>query len=504
MLVRIRFEDSQSKDILVNDDSRWWDATQMARAIADGEVSSAEMVDASIARIEAEDEEYNSVTLRWFEHAGDLAQGPLGDGPFAGVPFLLKDLWVQYAGQGRTDGNVALAAAPPISTVDSVLVTRFKAAGLITVGRSASPEMGTIPATESTAHGDTRNPWNTDRSPAGSSGGAAAAVAAGFVPIAHASDGGGSIRLPASCCGLVGLKPSQGRISMQGHGIETGLGVDFCVSRSVRDSATMLDALQGPGVGDSIIAPAPTQPYIDAIELPPSRLRIGILDSHPMGGFLHSECAVAVRNTATALEAMGHHIEQSFPATMSDASFVPRFMAMWAAGRRAGLANMSKAIGRALTEDEVEPQNWVQAVHADNMSAWEYCDALAAVAEYRRATHQWWADGWDLLVSPVMAEPPVEIGEFIAQPGAPLAGLMRAGEVCPYTPPFNTSGQPAISLPLHWSSDGLPVGVQIVAAYGREDLLLAIAAQLEHALPWADRRPPVPNVATVRLDDQAI
>lgn len=477
-------------DQSTSDESRWWDATDMAAAIKSGHVSSAEMVDAAIGRIETEDAPLNTMAMRWFEHARELAASDLPAGPFTGVPFLLKDLWCQYAGQARTDGNVAMAAAPPVAEVDSVLVQRFKRAGLVTLGRSTSPEWGTIPATESVAHGDTRNPWNTDYSPGGSSGGAAAAVAAGFVPIAHASDGGGSIRVPASNCGLIGLKTSQGRISMQGHGVETGLGVDFCVSRTVRDSAAMLDALHGPGVGDSIIAPPPDDSYLDAINRPTGPLRIGVLDTHPMGGHLDPDCQLAVRRTATALEELGHHVEIGFPATMADSSFIPRFMAMWAAGRRAAVARTEAALGRAITEDEVEPQNWAQAVYAEKMTAWEYADALGAVAEYRRATQQWWADGWDLLLSPVGAEPPLPIGELIAKPGEPMAGLARAGAAFPYTPPFNTSGQPAISVPTHWTESGLPIGIQLVGAYGRDDQLLTVAAQLEQAMPWADRRPP--------------
>ncbi|NNE75363.1 MAG: amidase [Acidimicrobiales bacterium] len=473
------------------DESRWWDATTVAEKVAAGEVSAAEMTEAAIARIESGDAELNAVVIRWFDHAREVAASDLPDGPFRGVPFLLKDLWIQYAGQGRTDGNVAMAANPPISSVDSVLVGRFKRAGLVTLGRSASPEMGTLPVTETVAHGATRNPWNTDYVPGGSSGGAAAAVAAGFVPIAHASDGGGSIRIPASCCGLVGLKTSQGRISMQGHGIETGLGVDFCVSRSVRDSARLLDAVQGPGVGDSIIAPPPHGSYVDEVGRDPGSLRIGLLDYHPQGGGLHDDCIAAVRGAAATLERLGHHVADSHPATLDDASFTSRFMAMWAAGRRVGLTSFEKALGRALTEEEVEPQNWAQAQFADQMTASQYADALSAVAEYRRATQQWWADGWDLLLTPTLAEPPPRIGEMLARPDDPMAGMARAGEVVPFTPPFNTSGQPAISLPLYWADSGLPIGVQLVAGYGREDVLFAVAAQLEEAMPWADRHPPL-------------
>lgn len=474
----------------MNDESRWWDATTTAQKVEAGEVTALEMVDAAIARIEAADGALNAVTMKWYDHARRVASPELPDGPFRGVPFLLKDLWIQYAGQGRTDGNVALAASPPIATDDSVLVSRFKNAGLVTLGRSASPEMGSIPVTETVAHGDTLNPWNTAHSPGGSSGGAAAAVAAGFVPLAHASDGGGSIRIPASCCGLVGLKTSQGRITMQGHGIESSLGVDFCVSRTVRDSARLLDAVHGPGVGDTVIAPPPYGPYIEAMSRPPGELKIGLLDTHPQGAGLDAACVEAVRGAASTLEGLGHRVEPGHPATLEDESFNARFMALWAATRRLGLENMGKALGRPLTEAEVEPQNWAQAEFANAMSAWDYADALSAVAEYRRGTQQWWADGWDLLLTPTLAEPPPLIGECIAQPGAPMAGLVRSGEIVPFTPPFNTSGQPAISLPLHWNDAGLPIGVQLVAAYGREDLLLAVAAQLEEAAPWANRHPP--------------
>ncbi len=472
----------------MKDESRWWDATEVAQKIAAGDVTPSEVVEAAIARIEEGEPHLNAVSMRWFDHGREVAASA-PSGLFGGVPFLLKDLWVQYAGMGRTDGNVALAATPPISTIDSVLVSRFKAAGLVTLGRSTSPEMGSIPATESAAHGDTRNPWDTARSPGGSSGGAAAAVAAGYVPIAHASDGGGSIRVPASWTGLVGLKTSQGRITMQGHGIESGLGVDGCVSHTVRDTARFLDAVHGPGVGDTIIAPAPSHPYVHDVGRDVGSLKVGMLDTHPQGSALHPDCVAAVHNTMAALAELGHRTGESHPDSFHDTSLTSRFMAMWVAGRRVGLSNMGNAIGRELTEAEVEPQNWAMAQQANDMTAWEYADALAAVATYRREMQQWWADGWDILVTPTMAEPAPMIGEMVAQPGQPLAGVGRALELCPFTPPFNTTGQPAISLPLHRTAGGLPVGVQLVAAYGREDLLIAVASQLEQAMPWVGIHP---------------
>ncbi len=473
----------------LREETQWLDATASAELIESGQVSALEMTEAAIERIEALDGPLNAVVMRWFDHARQVASSDLPAGPFKGVPFLIKDLWLRYDGQARTDGNVAMAAQPPVADYDSVLVQRFKQAGLVTLGRSASPEMGTLPVTETAAHGATRNPWNTERSPGGSSGGAGAAVAAGMVPLAHASDGGGSIRIPASACGLVGLKTSQGRITMEGHGVESGLGVDFCVSRSVRDSAALLDAVHGPGVGDSVIAPAPARPYVDELGQDPGPLKIGLLDTNPQGGPIHDDCRDAARAAGATLESLGHHVELGYPATMGDTTFTPRFMAMWATSRRTGMLSMQAALGREFVEAEVEPQNWAQAKFAEQMTAAQYADALSAVAEYRRATQQWWVDGWDLLVTPTMAEPPPMIGELDAQPGNPMAGLVRAGEIVPFTPAFNTSGQPAISLPLYWGESGLPIGVQVVAAYGREDLLFQVASQLETAMPWGDRHP---------------
>jgi len=301
-----------------SNESRWWDAARVAEAISSGEVSAVEMTEAAIERIEADEPQLNALSMRWFDHAREVAAAK-PSGPFGGVPFLLKDLWIQYAGKGRTDGNVALTASPPVSTVDSVLTTRFKHAGLVTLGRSTSPEMGSIPATESAAHGATRNPWNTDYSPGGSSGGSSAAVAAGYV------------------------KTSQGRITMEGHGIETGLGVDGFLTRTVRDTARMLDAVHGPGVGDSVIAPAPARPYVDELEGDVRPLRIGILDVAPEGGSIDEDCRAAVRNTAAALEGLGHHVEHGHPPSLLDLSLIPRFLALWAAGRRAGIANMGRS-----------------------------------------------------------------------------------------------------------------------------------------------------------------
>src|SRR6187431_2931282 len=256
------------------DDTRWMDATEQAALVRSGQVSPTELLEAAIERIESIDPHLNAVVIRWFDEARATAAGPLPDGPFRGVPFLLKDLWAAYAGQPLTNGNRALKDALAPSPADTTLVGRFRNAGLVTAGRTNSPEFGSLPTTEPEAWGPTRNPWNTDHSPGGSSGGAAAAVSSGMVPIAHASDGGGSIRIPASCCGLVGLKPSQGRITSGPARDESGLGVEHCVSRTVRDTAALLDATHGPGVGDTVIAPAPSRPYLAEVGAEPGRLRI--------------------------------------------------------------------------------------------------------------------------------------------------------------------------------------------------------------------------------------
>ena len=471
------------------DDTRWMDATAQAELVASGEVTPLELTEAAIERVERLDGPINAVIMRWFDHAREVAVSDLPDGPFRGVPFLLKDLWAHYAGQPLTNGNVALREAMPVSEHDTWLVERFRQAGLVTLGRTNSPELGSLPVTEPVAYGPTRNPWDTDRTPGGSSGGAAAAVAAGMVPLAHASDGGGSIRIPASCCGLVGLKPSQGRITLGPFRAESGLSVELAVSRSVRDTARMLDAVHGPGVGDTVIAPPPARPYADEVGADPGRLRIGLLDHHPTGGFLHDDCAEAVRETAAQLEALGHHVEPAFPEALADASFTRRFMSMWGANMAVGIATYGQALGRDLTEQEVEAVNWAQAQWAAHTTSTDYAQGLAAVAGYRRALHRWWADGWDVLLTPTLAEPPVRIGEHEPTDDDPLAGMRRAARFVGFTPPFNASGQPGISVPLHWNADGLPVGVQLVGGYGREDVLIRLASQLESAHPWAGRTP---------------
>ena len=472
-------------------DTRWLDATDQAALVAAGDVSASELLEAAIERIEQLDPQLNAVIIRWFDEARTTAASDLPIGPFRGVPTLLKDLWAHYAGQPLTNGCQALKDAMPISASDTTLVSRFRAAGFVIAGRTNSPEFGSLPTTEPTAWGPTRNPWNRERSAGGSSGGAAAAVAAGMVPIAHASDGGGSIRIPASACGLVGLKPTQGRITLGPFRDESNLGVELCVSRSVRDTAALLDAVRGPGVGDTVIAAPPTRPYLDELGADPGRLRIGLLDEHPFGGPVHEECTIAVRNAARLLESLGHNVEPGYPSPLSNLEFARRFSALWSTNMGVGVARIGIQLGRELDASDVEPVNWAMSEFARGVNGVDYAMALAANVEFRRAVQQWWHDGWDLLLTPTLGEPPAPLGTFANNPQNPMAPSARATQYVPFTPAFNASGQPAISLPLHWTPDGLPVGVQLVAAYGREDVLLRVAAQLEVAQPWAHRRPPL-------------
>lgn len=474
------------------DETQWMDATEQAALVARGNATPLELLDAAINRIERLDPALNAVVIRWFDHAREVAaSADLPTGPFRGVPFLLKDLWATYAGQRISNGNVALKNANTISPIDTTLVARYRAAGLVIAGRTNSPELGSVPTTEPLAWGPTRNPWDTTRTPGGSSGGSAAAVASGMVPFAHASDGGGSIRIPASCCGLVGLKPSQGRITFGPARDESGLGVEHCVSRSVRDSASLLDATYGPGIGDTVVAPAPVRPYAAELGVDPGRLRIGLLDHHPQGGAVDQECTDAARAAATLLESLGHHVEPAWPAALADASFASQFGALWSTNMGASLRRFEEMIGRPLNDDEFEPMNRAQADFAKLFTSIDYARALASVAQFRRAVQAWWTEGWDLLLTPTLAAVPVPIGTFANNAEQPMAPLARAGAFVPFTPAWNTSGQPAISLPLHWTAQGLPVGVQLVAAYGREDVLFRVASQIEQAHPWAHRRPPV-------------
>ncbi len=470
--------------------TRWLDAVGQAELVRSGQVSALELLEAAVERIETLDLAINAVVMRWFGQARHTATGALSDGVFQGVPFLLKDWMAAYAGQPMASGNRRLKEAARPALADSALVSRFRAAGLVIAGRTNTPEFASQVTTEPQAWGATRNPWNLAYSPGGSSGGAAAAVASGMVPVAHATDGSGSIRIPAACCGVVGLKPSQGRISAGPFGDESGPGTELCISRSVRDTAAMLDAVGGPGVGDTVIAPPPRRPYVRELNGDARPLRIGMLDRYLTGDPVHPECEDAVHEAGRLLEALGHRIEPTYPAALADPG-IGRQMGL-VASSHLGLAldQLAESLGRNVTADDVEPATWARAKGGRQATAVDHARALIACTGFRRAVHQWWADGFDLLLTPTTGEPPAPLGALACDPAVPVAGSLSA-KYTAFTRAFNITGQPAINLPLSWNSAGLPVGVQLVAAYGREDLLINVAAQAEQARPWTSRKPPL-------------
>jgi amidase len=435
-----------------------------------------------------------SIVTRQFERARVEAASPeLPRGPFRGVPYLLKDLGAYLDGDPLYSGMGALARAGWRERGDAHFAARLRAAGLVSLGHTASPELGILPTTEPLAFGATRNPWNTTHSPGGSSGGSAAAVAAGVVPAAHASDGGGSIRIPASHCGLVGLKPTRGRSSFgPGTGERWGgCSVEGFVTRSVRDSAALLDVVAGAMPGDPYAAAPPARPFAREVGAEAGRLRIGLLRRAPRDGELDPECRAAAEDAGRLLESLGHAVEPSHPAALDDPEAVKGFLTVGSAGVAFALDAAAAKLGRPLVAEDVEPLTWTVAQAGRAVSAPAYVAAVAANHAHGRRLAAWWAEGFDLLLTPTCAKPPPPIGHFASPPENPLAGYLRAAPYGAFTMHWNVSGQPAISLPLHWSADGLPVGVQLVAASGCEDLLLRVAAQLEAARPWADRLPPL-------------
>ncbi len=476
-------------------DLRWLDGWAQAELLARGEASAAELVDAAIDRIEAYNPALNAVITPLFEQARERAGAAEALGhPFRGVPFLLKDLGANEAGFPYYAGNAALRDAGYRSPADTPLGARFRDAGLVPLGKTNASEFGAQTTTQPLAFGPTRNPWDLERSTSGSSGGSAAAVAAGLVPLAHANDGGGSIRLPAAWCGLVGLKPSRGRVPM-GPGAVNRIVCELGVTRSVRDAALLLDAVAGDAPGVLFAAPRAERPFVSALEGDPPPLRIGWM-TDIIEATTDPACEAAVVATAQTLERLGHRIEASFPAALLDEERRPRTAALARASFRYTLRTLAQMLGREVQEKDVEPYLW-------GLAEWDQPavgsdDYLAASEWLQRWVERvcaWWVDGPDLLLTPTVCTPAVRLSDMTPPADAPykVAGVRAQ---LAFTQPFNYTGQPAISLPLHETDSGLPVGAQLVAAYGREDLLLRVAAQLERAMPWARRRPRTAELST--------
>jgi amidase len=477
------------------------DATGQAELVRSGEASPAELVEAAIERAERVNPELNAIIHPLYEQAAATAAGELPDGPFTGVPFLFKDLGAGLAGQPMHMGVRALKEADFRLPVDTFLGARFRDAGLVPIGKTNTPELGILPTTEPDIYGATYNPWDLDRTPGGSSGGSAAAVAAGIVPIAHANDGGGSIRIPASCCGLVGLKPSRGRTSLGPLVGDTmsGLTVELVVSRSVRDVATALEATHGPAPGDPYVAPAPLRPYTEEVGADPGRLRIAML-TEAVGVpqvDVDPQVVAATREAATMLEGLGHSLDEDVPPIGEDIDVIETFLTRWYAGQTETLELFGNLLGREIGPDDVEPLTWAMSEEGKRQHSGQY---LAAVSQHQgvgRMLGMWFEAGHDLLLTPTLGELPPPLGSFDDSGPDPLQTIHRGVPMACFTALLNATGMPAISLPLGWSEDGedgLPIGVHLIAPLGREDVLLRVAAQLEQAHPWAERFPEVFSV----------
>lgn len=469
------------------------DATAQAKLVREGEITPLELVDAAIERIERLNPQLNAVILPSFERARDLARSPrLPDGPFRGVPFLLKDLGAHRAGDPVHLGMRFLRDVGWVAPHSTYFADKLEAAGFVILGRTNTPELGLLPTTEPEVYGPTRNPWDTARSAGGSSGGAAAAVASGMVPAAHASDGGGSIRIPASHCSLVGLKPTRGRCSFGPDIAErwAGFSSEHVVSRSVRDTAAILDAVAGYVPGDVYTAPPPNRSFASELGATPGRLRIGLMLEAPTGVPVAPECVAAAEYAAKLFVSLGHVVETAHPEAIKDASMLRAIVTVIACSTTRALDVWSSRTGRKIGADDVEPLTWALAEMGRSVTAADYIREVEVTHTQARKLASWWEE-FDLLLTPTAAEPPPLLGEFKPTKDDPLAGFRRAAPFGAFTSTFNATGQPAISVPLHWNDEGLPIGVQLVAAFAGEVVLIRTAAQLEQAVPWTDRKAPV-------------
>ena len=467
------------------------DATALAELVRRREVTPAELVDAAIGRIERVNPQLNAVVWERFERAREEAKSrDLPQGPFTGVPFLTKDLGCTTAGEPDSGGSRFLKNNRFVASLTTELARRIKAAGFINLGRTNSPEMGSVATTEPLAWGPTRNPWDPSRTPGGSSGGSCAAVASLMVPVAHGSDGGGSIRIPSSCCGLVGLKGTRGRVNIwPSTEWLTPVSVHGFQTRTVRDMAACMDFASGSLPGDPMPPPLPARPYSKEVGADPGRLRIGLWTQLPPGidGALDPECRRAVEEAGKLLESLGHSVELAHPPVLDDPKTGSIFPRVWPVRLLSAVEYFERKLQKKAGPDNLDPDTLYWIERARGVSATEYTLALEDMDTFTRAFAGWWHSGLDVLVTPVTGMPAPKLGALGYDP----ARIQTSAVWWPFTAYFNLSGQPAISLPLHWSQDGLPVGVQFGAAYAREDLLIRLAAQLEQAQPWGGRLPAI-------------
>ena len=465
------------------------DATELAGLVARGDVTPTELLDAALAAVDARNPALNAVVLVQEAVARKTISDGLPRGPFRGVPFVLKDLGCEAVAFPSHNGSRLFANT--VYSANSAIYDRICATGVVTFGRTTSPEGGVGAATEAVVYGGpTRNPWNLDHTPGGSSGGAGAAVAAGIVSMAHGSDGGGSVRIPAASCGLFGFKSTRARLPdgpFAGEGW-AGMSIDGFLTRSVRDTATMLDACAGPDLGAPYAAPPLIRSHADAISRPPRRLRIALCDTTFTGAVIHSEVADAVRATARLLESLGHHVEPGLPAGADVGMMMRAWTDIVAIG--CALSTRTALNGRPLRDDLVESVGRSAVHYGESLSPTRYLQAVGEIHAFGRQMAGFFADGPEILLSATLAEPPARIGRFNHDCDDYLAYRLGPQGIFAYSPfcaIFNASGQPAASLPMAWSTAGLPIGIHLAAPCGRDEELIALCAELESAQPWAAR-----------------
>ena len=476
------------------------DAVALGELVRRREVTPTELLDLTIRRIERLNGTLNAIVERLYDHARQTAGhwdavAGTSRAVFCGVPFLLKDLIAECEGTPLSEGSRAVKGYR--SRLDSELVRRQKASGLVIVGKTNTPEFGALPTTEPMLYGPTVNPWNPDLTPGGSSGGSAAAVAAGIVPMAHANDGGGSIRVPASCCGLFGLKPTRGRnpLGPLFGDIASGVAQEHAVTRTVLDSAALLDATAGADAGDPY-GPPPGGPYLAEVGRPVGCLRIGMLTRLPEGwgdGLeLHADCIDAVNDAGRLCLDLGHVVEEIAPDALGNAAIVSAFGTIFSSFIAYAVAYWERELGKKITESDLEPITWAQYQAASRRTPAAYLLAVEQMQRFARQVARWHqVGGYDLLLTPTMTAPPAKLGEFRWTPDAPARWLQPTLASVAFTRVQNMTGQPAMSVPLFWNTAGVPIGVQLAARFGDEATLFRLAAQLEEARPWAHRRPAI-------------
>jgi len=465
-------------------------ATELAGLVRDGEVTARELTEAALERIEALDGDVNAFTLVDADDALAAADaiGPGDERPFAGVPTAIKDLAAPLAGKRLAAGSDLFGDYTP--EYDAFVVRRMKEAGFVIVGKTATPEFGIPSITEPRRFGPTRNPWDLDRTPGGSSGGAAAAVAAGMLPVAHGSDGGGSVRIPAACTGLVGLKPSRGRISMGPDQGASFLVQNGALCRTVADSAALLDVMAGYELGDTYWAPPPAEPFAQAAQREPGKLRIAVTSSPPIEAPVDPIHEQALKDAGELLASLGHSVEPLEVAPWAEGDLLPIFSRLWAGYASLGVWQGGAVSGREPGPEHVEAVTWWLFERAQAQNSTEFLLAEAQIQGAARLHMAPWAS-YDVVLMPVLAQRPVPVGSIDMDGADPAAEFAKTGQFTPFTALFNITGQPAISLPLYHGDDGLPVAVQLAGGPGGEEQLLSLSAQIEAAAPWTDRRLPL-------------